>query len=243
MKKLLTALALCALFGALLFAQELPPPPDASAAVVQGFSFDTRGKGKVVLVNDSYDEDIDFRVFCLSEKGGDWRLLGKASLGDTGDTDSLSLKKVKDKPAHISCLAIVAQNARTYDFSAEMRKSDLCVHVTQSLPPPPEAAACVIDVGKLKGDFEDDIRLVSRMYDEDVIFFVYYWDHKKGAWKSFGKAELKDFKDTDRVDTSLDEEDIEKVKIIAVAAQNGKAYSCRAEIDDDDLFVYILPAK
>ena len=243
MKKLLTTLALCALFGALVFAQSLPPPPDASAAVVQGFSFDTRGKGKVVLVNDSYDEDIDFRVFCLGETGSTWQLLGKASLGDTGDSDSLSLKKAKGISHVISCLAIASQNGRTYDFSAEMRKSDLCIHVLQALPPPPETGACVIDVGKLEGEFEDDIRLVSRMYDEDVIFFVYYWDHKKGIWKTVGKAELKDFKDTDRVDTSLDEEDIESIKIIAVAAQNDKAYSCRAEIDDDDLFVYILPPK
>lgn len=59
----------------------------------------------------------------------------------------------------------------------------------------------------------------------------------------FGKAELENFKDTDHVDTPLDEEDIEKIKIVSVAAQNGRAYSCRAEIDDGDLYIYVLPPK
>ena len=243
MKHFFAAFALCALFAAAFYAEPLLPLPDARASALEGFSFDTQSKGKVVLVNDSYDEDIDFQLFCLNKDGSAWQLLGKASLDDTGDTDSLSLKKAKGIPRVISCLAVLPLGSRTYSFSTEMRKNDLYIHVLQVLPPPPESNACVIDVGKLKGDFEDDIRLISRIYDEDVLFALYYWDHKEAVWKSFGKAELEDFKDTDRVDTPLDEEDIESIRIVAVAAQNGKSYSFRAEIDDDDLYIYVMPPK
>ena len=91
----------------------------------------------------------------------------------------------------------------------------------------------------IKGQAKDNIRFVNSSYDDDISFFVFYFDEQNSSWNIYGTARLKGFGDTDFVD-SPSEVKLNEVRYFVVVSRSEKAYEYQIKKTSDDLYIYVL---
>lgn len=98
--------------------------------------------------------------------------------------------------------------------------------------------ASVIDTTKIRGSFEDNIKLVNNSFDRGIQVVVYGFDSEdEKVWKPIGTAFLKGSKDEDFVTTPLYHQRITQYRYYAVVSVDGTKYDTRAYKHHDDLYI------
>lgn len=99
--------------------------------------------------------------------------------------------------------------------------------------------AFVLDAASIAGKAREDVKLINET-DEQIAFEVYYYDNKNASWQFYGSTFLKDFYDSEDVDSHM-EDRISQIQYFAVVPKNNKAYKYRAQKIDNDLCIFVMP--
>lgn len=99
--------------------------------------------------------------------------------------------------------------------------------------------AFVLDASSIAGKAKEDVKLINET-DEQIGFEVYYYDNKNASWQFYGSTYLKDFYDSEDVDSHM-EDRIAQIQYFAVVPKNNKAYKYRAQKIDNDLCIFVMP--
>jgi hypothetical protein len=96
----------------------------------------------------------------------------------------------------------------------------------------------VIDTYKIKGSFEDYVKLHNNTTDSNISFCVYVHNPSKHEWVTYGTGILKGVGDTDTIDSGMD--DIDDYRYFAIESLNGKDYNYQSYKSHHDLHISIL---
>ena len=151
----------------------------------------------------------------------------------------IALLSCKDKPSFDWAFLLVKEKT-VKRFVATVSFS-LCALLcfAQAAPTFDAENAFVFDAFKIKGKAKDNIRFINSSYDDDISFFVFYFDEQNSSWSIYGTARLKGFGDTDFVD-SPSEVKLNKIRYFAVVTRNEKAYEYQIKKTSDDLYIYVF---
>ena len=97
----------------------------------------------------------------------------------------------------------------------------------------------VLDANSIDGKAREDVRLINET-EEQIGFEVYYYDNKNASWQFYGSTYLKDFYDSEDVDSHM-EYRISQIQYFAVVPTNNKAYNYRAQKIENDLCIFVMP--
>ena len=224
----------------LCFAQSVPTFDAKNAFVFDAFKIRGKKAGKLRLTNKSFDDQVSLSVFYFNAKSASWESLGDASFAKIGATVSVSAPVAQ-------YFALVSKNGKSYEYQIKKQSDpfDDLVHLYVSfsfntpMPEAPDENAFVFDASAIKGKAKDNIRFVNSSYDDNISFFVFYFDEQNSSWNIYGTANLKGFGDTDFVD-SPSEVKLNKIRYFAVVSKNEKAYEYQIKKTSDDLYVYVF---
>lgn len=100
--------------------------------------------------------------------------------------------------------------------------------------------ASIIEVRKVRGTFEDNIKLINRTEDRRIDIIVYGFDEEDAEfWEPVGHAYLRDEDDEDFLETPIRGIPVRKFKYYAVVAADGTEYDTDCFISHDDLCIEI----
>ena len=97
----------------------------------------------------------------------------------------------------------------------------------------------VLDANSIDGKAREDVKLINET-EEQIGFEVYYYDNKNASWQFYGSIYLKDFYDSEDVDSHM-EYRISQIQYFAVVPTNNKAYNYRAQKIENDLCIFVMP--
>ena len=95
----------------------------------------------------------------------------------------------------------------------------------------------IIDTSKIEGIFKDNVKFVNFSDDENISFWVYAFNNEDDEWQKIGFAHLKDFKDTDTVDTPVKK--LSSFRYFAIYSVNNKNYIYDVEKTRKDLYIKV----
>lgn len=99
--------------------------------------------------------------------------------------------------------------------------------------------AYIIDTSELRGRMRDDVKLINESDEDFIGFEVYYYDDYRKDWSFYGRSFLKEFSDSDSVDSPM-EDRISGIRYFAVVPEDGRVFKYRAEKADEDLCIYVM---
>ena len=97
----------------------------------------------------------------------------------------------------------------------------------------------VLDANSIDGKAREDVKLINET-EEQIGFEVYYYDNKNASWQFYGSTYLKDFYDSEDVDSHM-EYRISQIQYFAVVPTNNKAYNYRAQKIENDICIFVMP--
>ena len=246
MKRLIVVLSL-AFCAFICFAQSVPSFDAENAFVFDAFELRGNKSGKLRLTNNSFDEQVSLSVFYFNAESASWESLGDASFSKIGGTESVSAPVAQ-------YFALVPKNGKSYEYQIKKQADyfDDLVHLYVSfsfntpMPEAPEENAFVFDNFAIKGKAKDNIRFINSSYDDNISFFVFYFDEYNSAWELYGVAMLKSFGDTcfiDRPPASEKRLRLNNIRYFAVVSRNKKSYEYQMKKTSDDLYIYVLSSN
>ena len=250
MKKLIT-LCLTLLVSAAMFAQNLPAFTESENAYVFDAKTLKEDFGDACkVVNLTFDEKLAFDVYLMKSNKKKWLFAGDAIVngildscvleseydGDYDDYRYFALVPKDDRKYNVT---FTWDNVFMYAFSKES-----CVFLVDNDADTPENVrnnSTVIDVNSVKGKFKDNIKLINKSSDSNMDFIIFGFDDPNATkWNAVGKSDLKEFNDSDTVDTIInDSSNMKKYAYYAVYALNGKKYDVNPSKAHNDLIIEI----
>jgi hypothetical protein len=114
-----------------------------------------------------------------------------------------------------------------------------CVSVNLDYPQPQfdKPFVYVIDAFETDGRYEDYIKLHNGSADSNIKFNVYVHDSNRQEWLFYGVGLLKDFNDTDTIDSDIDT--IEDYRYFTIESLNRKNYNYHIYTRNNDLHITI----
>lgn len=250
MKKLIT-LVLTTVISVVVFAQNLPAFTDAENAYV----FDAKkleedfGDG-CRIVNLSFEENLSFDVYVMKSNKKKWLLAGSGTVNGIMDTCDLKSEYDGDFDDY-RYFALVPKDKReykvqfTYDSAFFGVSREVCVFLVDvynaDFPAAIKKNSTIIDVESIKGKFKDNIKLINKSDDSNMDFLIFGFDVKDAEkWETVGKSYLKEYGDTDNIDTPInDSSNSKKYKFYAIYAKNSKKYDVNPSKAHNDLYIEI----
>ncbi len=102
----------------------------------------------------------------------------------------------------------------------------------------PEAKTTDLTTLKNYKRLKDRIRLVSFSEKENISLKIYYFDESKNKWVIYGIGKLKEYSDTDFVDTE-NEGILRKIKYIAIIEPEGMDFQYALREEHHDLYINV----
>jgi hypothetical protein len=96
----------------------------------------------------------------------------------------------------------------------------------------------VIDTFKVKGKFEDYVKLYNNSTDSNIRFNVYVHHPKTHEWMVYGTGILKGSGDRDTIDSGM--KDIDNYRYFAIETLNNKNYKYQFYKGGNDLHITVL---
>ena len=251
MKKLIT-LVVAAVLTVATFADNLPAFTEAENAYV----FDAKkldedyGDG-CKIVNLTFEENLSFDVYVMKSNKKKWFLAGSGTVN--GILDSCSIEEQMegdfDDYRYFALVPKVKKDYKiefTYDntfmYAFKKEISVFLVDIDGSeVPSKIKNNSTIIDVDSVKGKFKDNIKLINKSSDSNMDFLIFGYDNEGDTkWNAVGSSHLKEFDDSDSIDTPINSsENSKKYKFYAVYAKNGKKYDVNPSKTHNDLIIEI----
>jgi hypothetical protein len=96
----------------------------------------------------------------------------------------------------------------------------------------------VIDTFKMKGSFDDYVKLYNNSTESNIKFNVYVHHPENHEWLIYGTGTLKDSGDTDTIDSGIG--NIDDYRYFAIESLNGKDFKYQFYKNNNDLHISIL---
>jgi hypothetical protein len=197
------------------------------------FTVDTKTEGirtgsTVKITGYARTVGTEFTVSAYDEKTSAWVTAGTAKIKGFSDTE-----KVKNGSLSKSrYVAIAASDGGEFTYTVNHEDGTLLftvydkgADVTKApLPYLKRQRAYVFDAKQLENKYDNYIKVDSKTNDPDIKFEVYVYDPKAYKWLDYGTGVLKEFGDSDTVNTDADI-DIDEYRYFAVESMNEKDYS------------------
>lgn len=250
MKKIVTVL-FSVLISVAAFAQNLPEFTEADNAYV----FDAKQLKEdfgdaCKIVNLSFEDNLSFDVYVMKSNKKKWLFAGSGTVNGIldscaveseydGDWDDYRYFAIVPKQDRAYKITFTWDNTFMYAFSREV--CVFLVDVEADTPDEYKNNSTIIDVNSVKGKFKDNIKLVNKSSDTYMDFLIFGFDDPNAVkWNAVGKSELKDFDDTDFIETPInDSSNSKKYAYYAVYATNGKKYDVNPSKAHNDLIIEI----
>ncbi len=249
MKKIIT-LIVTAFVTVAAFAQSLPEFTDADNAYV----FDAKALKEdyddyCKVVNLSFEENLSFDIYVMKSNKKEWVMAGSATVNGILDTCTLE-SELDGKFGRYRYFALVPQDGREYKVTFTYDEIDMyvvehyyavfLVDVVEDTPAEIRENSTIIDVNSIPGKFKDNIKFESKSSETELEFLVFGFDEADATkWEACGTSHLKEFDDTDGLETILHEQDVKKYNYYAVYCKNGKKYEVNASKSRNDLIIQI----
>lgn len=236
-----------------LFAKEvqLPEFEENENAVV----FDARTLREdyddyIKLINLTDYCNISFEIYGMRGNRKNWIRLGEAELNGLFDETYLK-SKYDGEYDMFRYFAVVPMDEDYYSFDifTEERfmfffSDDTLVIAIGYDGEEPDTryreTASIIEVRELRGDFEDNIKIINRSDDRRIDILVYGFDDEdEEHWTPIGYAYLKDYDDEDFVNPAIKNLPVNRFKYYAAVAADGTEYEIDCFISHDDLCIEI----
>ena len=225
------------LFSFYLSAQEIPFCDISGANVLDAGSLKKKYSDKIKLLNMSEEEGIRFSVYYFSQNK--WNFLGREELDYYYDSESIDTT-LEGKIGEFRYFAIVSDSGKEFKYSLDVRHNDLYINIIpidNSIDERRKTFSFIIDTSKIEGIFKDNVKFVNFSDDENISFWVYAFNNEDDEWQKIGFAHLKDFKDTDTVDTPVKK--LSSFRYFAIYSVNNKNYIYDVEKTRKDLYIKV----
>ena len=185
----------------------------------------------------SEEEGIRFSVYYFSQNK--WNFLGREELDYYYDSESIDTT-LEGKIGEFRYFAIVSDSGKEFKYSLDVRHNDLYINIIpidNSIDERRKTFSFIIDTSKIEGIFKDNVKFVNFSDDENISFWVYAFNNEDDEWQKIGFAHLKDFKDTDTVDTPVKK--LSSFRYFAIYSVNNKNYIYDVEKTRKDLYIKV----
>lgn len=241
-------ITLFSLLGLSLFAENLPEFTEAdNAFVADAKSFKEDYGDYCKVVNLTNENDLYFDIYVMKSNKKEWIYAGTANVNGLLDTDTID-SELNGNFSRYRYFAIVPRDNKEYKFSASTDELNMyfvrhyffafLVDTYDETPSHIRNNSTIIDVASIPGSFKDNIKFSSKSQERDLHFVVYGFDSLDATkWEVVGKTELKEYDDTDNMETVLTGVDVKKCKYYAIYNENGKKYEVVTSKNHNDLYI------
>lgn len=237
MKKFAFILSALLISNVLCMAQtNVPAFDDPKATIFDVASVKGSFKDNIKLVNETDDFDIYFDVSFYHSKKNTWINCERAHLKGLYDSESVDVE-MEDFASRCSYIAITPVSGKQYKYTTEKSHNDFIITITEINPKVVSTKdLSTFELSEVKGGFlRDGVRFYNESNDAKMFFSIYVSNDNE-TWEKYGSSYLKEFGDSDSVDSY---KKITKYKYIGIRAESGKQHNYVLKIGSHDLNVKV----
>jgi len=218
------------------------------------------GKGEysdnIKFNNATLYQNVSFNIYGYDEKKREWTLIGASKLKEYSDTDQV---KTSARIKNYRWFAVHSLENKSFNAQAIVKDDDILLYIIDSritalevkLPPKDKTAVPSFDVkssvvidlwqNKGKGKYEDKVLMLNKTKKIDASFNVFAYDEENGRWIIIGTKKFEKVSSSfDEIDSSLDDEEIEDFRWLAVYSLDDLSFDTQVVIKSDDIRITVV---
>ena len=200
---------------------------------------------------------LGFDIYVRNAADERWQQLGVAFIKDTAKSRVQLLPDAATAVANWRYFGIVPHNQKRYTYNVSVAGKDALITLQAADTagnnasaeialadgePAASAGAVVVAVASLQGKLDENVHIINATHERPLTVTIETRTAKEQVWRTYGTVNIADINGKEELEGNM-LKNLKRVSELMVTSSATAPFTVRAYIDDEDLFLCLLPAS